>query len=854
MNISQFLLTNALDTIWSNPQGDDNVVVKTNKLTTNVGAVGTVYLPFGNIQLPPTGRLYMLVELGAIPANDLGIQTTPFNWTPLRTISTTYNTLILGFSRGRLFSLENSYILFDTNGNVLIAIDYSTNASVLGLEDDIYFRFYTNIFYNGNVPTTVQQLKTGTYINSISTQTDYIGFVATVNSLISESTVGPLIFKNGIYLPAGMPSYTTLLNNDIFDYIYDPFMVDLTTFNLQDMPSFQSTLDSSNKLIASLDTEANNVYVADMEFYITGVNSSGIRVGAYYPRLNPNYVRMLTYKDWSIDSALINARLNELENYPDINQTLTNVQVYVFRRNNNQIDAAILDSNYIPDLMNLPTTVRKQAISGINSTLPIWQAANLEGCPYNTWISTNTGYVDTVSLYGVYSRYAAIAAIERVRLLPGNTNWSLPANSGSSGGYLLTYGADGFGINMINYTAGNDLSQVTYTNGLGVETFYPALGATDPLDIIVWGGVTTPTAVTPGYGVFCYYMKNSVLTYAVYNVDYTITETPTNTTITWSSNIQQYERFVRTANTYIYFTSSFTHTDFENGIDIYGGREKVNDVGMGVLAVWLNGGYLIEGLDYTVYNGKAYLVSRPFYWTDPATITIIYAGLPDSSLQHVPQTNWGWVKYGKILNDGKYDLLMYRNKSIYINGAIIPLNEVSEKELYVDETNVAPPAPYIDGSPYAIVNTVQYTSNSDLDTLTPTDVAEKIQDNAVSAYLSTLYPQPINNGIVVIPQKYQLVSPLMDILIKEILNGTITIIDGMSYTNDVILSMVAPYMYLLNVDPSVLNMDLNFVDINPTWSVGTTDVSIAQYGFLAHVNTLILNNNVVGMNLYLNVV
>ena len=849
MNIIDYLFTAAVNTVWSNPHADSNVVFKTNKLTTQIGAIGTVYLPFGDAELPTTGKRYMLVELGDISAEMIGLQTPLYGWVTLQSVVNTYQTLILGFSQGRKISLKGSYIQILPSGNILFAIDYEYNLRVINLNDSFYLRLYTNAFYVGNNPTNLQQLTTDAYLHTADSLATYINFIATINTLFETTSVAPLIFKNGLFLPDGLLPQATLQIGDLIDYISDPFIKNIDVVSLIGLESFYSEIDSTNKIIVSMDSRAENIYVDDTECYVSGVLTNGTRVGAYFPRIAPATIRALTYKDLAINSLQMDARVLELEQFIDINQPLSDIKVHLFRRNTKQYRPTIFDSSYLPDLLALETPVRKQVLTGINSTFPLWEAANLENCPFNVWQGLLSNQLSLAALTDVFSRYGAVALYERVRQLPNNVKWSLPEIAGSNGGILLGHGNAGIGLTKQTFSA-MDHTNETYENGFGYEIFYPNPNLTKALDKVIAFGDMAPTSVITGFGIFCYYVENAQLVYALHNVDYTLETVGNNTLITWRQALINSTRYVRTTQDVVMFTKTITITDIVSGIDVYNGRAKSHEIGMGILSIWYNGRYLIEGLDYILYQAKIYLISKTLYWTDVATLDVVYSGLPDTSLQHIPQNNWGWIKYGKLLNDGKYDLLMYRNRLFYVDGRAIPFSDLHNKEMYTDVTLTTNPIPFVDGNPYAITNTVQISRSDLLDVLVDSSDAEAIRDAELTVYLSNLDPQPVTTGIIVLPRLYRLVSPFMNAVIAAVINNTIPVLTT-AYTDDEIVALVSPFNYLLHVDPCLLNIDSNFSQVSPMWDDAGATVRVNQFSFLSRVNSILLKNQVQGLHLYL---
>jgi hypothetical protein len=196
---------------------------------------------------------------------------------------------------------------------------------------------------------------------------------------------------------------------------------------------------------------------------------------------------------------------------------------------------------------------------------------------------------------------------------------------------------------------------------------------------------------------------------------------------------------------------------------------------------------------------------------------------------------------------------MYRNNFIYIAGRAVPYSEVLEAEGYVDKLNLVPHNQFIDGSPYAIIKAVQFTRNQELDTIVPSNDSEEYYDKIISELLSTVYPQHIETGHVIIASKYDLVSPLLDALVIDIL-ANILVADKQQYSDALIFSMIAPYAHLIKVDPSLMNHELEYVEIHPRWDREIASLSTTQYTFISRVNELVLKNQVLGLPKYFTII
>lgn len=854
MSLLNYVKNFALNYTWSDPNGAMNVIIKANKLSSISGNIASVPLPYTEVYLPNQNRLFFLLELGKVDPAFLELDPPPYNWTSINSFINNTQTMLIGFCQGRFITIEGSYIRFTDNGNCYIAIDYVYNSKIILLNDSIYIRFYTNPLYNGTLFNSNTAILTNSFINISNNISNYLTFCNYVNNLTSTTNIDLLIFKNGLYLPSGLPSYNSLQIGDILEYLLDPLLINITTGTIANLPIYNSTLDSANKLIVSSNLLENEVYVSDIEVFIFGYKQDGTSIGAYFPRLSPEFIRMLTFKDWGIHADNLANRLLELQNFTDVNQTLTNIKVSVYRRNNGKTKRLLQDSSYIPDLMNLPATVRTQILTGVNSNATIWNAATLEASAFNNWIGLDTSVVETASFNNILSRYSAISLYDNVQLLPNSADWSLSQIGNGLGGILQSYGTNGYGVVFTTYLV-STISSTTFQNGRGYEMYFPVSDLTSSLDRVIAAGNTSNTTIQTDFGIFCYYLNGSTLEVAEYGPNYTIVDNGDGTSIViWNSNVTSYQRFIRSSRSSVIFTISLSQSQIYVGFDIYNGRAKSYDVGMENCYIWANGIYLTEGLDYTIINGLCYITSKINAWSDPITITVIYTGLPNNSLSHTPSGQWGWVQHGIILSDGKYDLLANRNYLFFVAGRAVLLEELHVKENYLDVNNITNVIPFVDGQPFAIVPKAQFSSDVILNTICSTLTYDQAIDTNLSAFLSTVNPIPQNTSFVTIATKYVLVSTLINKLIDDIVNGIYIVTEPSGYYGPEITAIETQYATYLSVDPCTKSMDLNYVEIIPRWTTGTVNLTVAQFNLILAVNSILLGNQVSGLNLYVNVI
>ena len=842
MILADELVTGLTSRVWYNSQLDENALFKSIMVSSNRGAIGTINFTWDSYTLPDNNNRYLLLSLGVVPFAKMGLSTIGKGWVSTATLID-LNTFFICFALGRRFNTAQSFVQVTERNEVLIALEYFSNSFISTLNPrDLFVRFYSNIFFSLPPDRIGTGIKVLTYITGINSL-DYLSFVRSFSDYTKC-----LIFRNGLLCPSGFPTFNQLNKGDIIESIYDPSITESFTQLVTDLPLYFSTLDNVNKLIFSFDEVTDNQFVADTEFFIIGTKSNGDTVGAYYPRAELWYIRPLTYKDYGLNSHLLQNTANTLSQFSDVGE-LTNLSVKVIRRTSGLVRYSVNGANYINDLMNLPVHIRQQCLTGVNANLPLWQASTLETCTYNKFIQHLTTLSSYSDYYGTFSRKEAIEYLEYPTKL-STGNWEFPL-IGQTTGQFVTF--DSTGKTPTISTVSRLTQQMGYPSGN--EPFYlPFTESVSQLDIQIPLNDTSVTVVPNLYEFLAIYENSNGLNVATRGIDYTVYDDGilNTSTITWSNTMHGYNRYIFSCTKGIAFTHQFTVVDAMNGIDVYNENPPTIEIGLGSLLVWCNGDYLVYGLDYILYNTKIYLSSKRRTWTDSFTLTVLYVGVPDVSLTYQDSTIFGFTKYNSVLIDGKYDLIAFRDKMIVVDGAFYTLNQILEKENYQDirHTTIVP---FGNGLPYAIIDRPQFSRNDILNLLTKTKAAENEDDLTISAFITALDPQPIPTSIIVIPRYYEVVSVMMNKLIHDIVTFTLTGITKSSYTEDEIYQILIPYLWMRHIDLTQFNLDSNYVIFSPSWDVGPFTVSLAEFNFLTAVNSLVLFNKVQRLDTYLTI-
>ena len=862
MFLADFFFQLAKDRVWANQHADRHAIFELKKLSSFTGVKQWLNLPFLKTHLPDwpattNNKTYIVYEVGGYDKDTIGIDNSLANWKSLSELIVTSRMFAIAFIGNRLFNLSKTYVRTTEDGTLIMAVEREGNRERLKEQLPVYLRLYSNVETLTEVVNVYQyQNVTINKLTDVNPASTYSTFLADYFTLSANNTA--FIFLNGMLLGdavsnvAGMPAYNSLPANSIFEIIIDPEITNFITINKSDFTEFYSTVDSVQKYIACSPEDSNNMYCDDLEFFVSGIgNSPTMRVGLYMPRLSDFYIRQLTFKDWTFSKAEWNRIETEIAKQAGF--SVSNFQLHVVVRNSGNQIQYIQDSNRIPDIMNLPVHIRKLCFTNNDSTMDIWKAANLEACPFNHWLGLKESELVEDSFHNVFSSYGAVRVAEGVTKDIESDDWHLPLIVQNNGGNLLRF-PNGLKQYVDDVISPSAVGGEIYADGNGTEIFLPNVDNTGNLDLLVPIGTAT-TTVLQGFGIFCYYFNHVSLQYAVYEQDYTYSDVGGDTIIEWLPHMLEFTRYVRTANKFVHWKGNVSSVTIDEGIDIYNGRAKINEIGMGKLMVWFKGRYMIEELDYIVQFGKIHLTSKHEWQTDPGgnTFEILYFGLPNNSLTHTSNDEYGFLARGKLSYDNRYDLYVNRHRLIVASGRAIPPNEIFGEEQYEEINNGSLDTEiYKDGLPWTAVNLPSLLRIEELEIYSTPILHDRIVDMQIETFLSSIYPQAVDNSPILISSRYDLYSPFLNKLVQDIVDSFISI-PNTSLTDEQIDAIVDPYKHLIAICPSQRDLDFRFIDVHPVRSLDPVAVTLAQYWFINRVNQLYLNNRVLYINRYLQI-
>lgn len=266
---------------------------------------------------------------------------------------------------------------------------------------------------------------------------------------------------------------------------------------------------------------------------------------------------------------------------------------------------------------------------------------------------------------------------------------------------------------------------------------------------------------------------------------------------------------------------------------------------LGELDIFLNNRSLVEDIDYIVNFPRVVIINKEYLTADPNTtnqsIHVRFTGLPDNNLNYKKPEDTGFIQYGFLSNNNKYNLRDDRVIRVIANGYLLKRNTLE----YVENNPNSQLVNTLNGRPYSIrdmVIPINSYINQDSYEFRSQSI---IIDNVVNNYLTEKLPQKPEPLPTVIQSRYQVYSPFITYIINSILNNEITDQHLSQILNDTdILTYCKKFEYLLKYDlcSNNFNVNTNFIIIHPTNIFNTISLNPQQYEFVSNVVRLYCNN------------
>lgn len=845
-----YLLNHAYKNAWCSPRQDLQAILQPARISPPLGIKGTTPHMWGSLDLPTAKDQFHLYQIGQIHPSLLGLFPQPKVWMKLSEMMGAENLMAdVYVADGRQLPRIETWLLLTESRDVLLAVKDQPRIASLKTEP-LYMRLYSNSYFASDRADAVvnkiecQGMRVGDPNQSLLFQRDY----HTSRARQGYTT----LFVNGVYVHDFIPSL--LKAGDIVEYVYDSTVKAIVDLKIADLDTFDSILDSKRKyLIHYAAAQVNGPmidYRDDIDLYLLNLgqqNGSPVWDGAYYHKNQNDAFRMVTHRDYAIAVPYVNGYLLSRPTWTDVQQLTIRMVI----RHSGWQRPLINEHHRIKELYKLQEDDRVQAMLGIDSSVIVWQAAELENSYYAKLMDAMHDGV-TPSIVQAGYGYNAISKLVAdsplpVQVVNGRRQVSLPyalqANS-----TIYEYDTDGKLLEFHYHTLG---AEYTPFNPL-TQLIEGIMGRGSYTLSTVFGQANVELDPEANYRYYIAPISSGEVQHDQW-ADVTGDATKymvIGTTATWLVDTNLYAVAVKSDRDFLAYDLTLAPNNglLKFSIDAEatypnGAAQGVMYIPFGNLDLWLNGRALIEGLDYhiawpqVIIVNKAYLVPG-----DTQKLHVRATGFCKSDMTMPEPKEVGFIRYQQLSRNTRFDVRDDKVLRIVADGRTFHRSVLS----FVEDNSGVLITAAANGKPYVIEEPV-IPLRGLVDGETPYTLRDKsvVVDQAISDYLSLRLPEPVQTSPDYIADKYAIYSPFASTVAHDLLNGIISMTDFKGQYSDMdVRDALASYTYLLDYDPTQKTVDSDHVAIHPTNLITEMVLDIYQYNFLARAIKTFLDDKV----------
>lgn len=576
-----------VDNIWASPKGDWQFPLSPMRMSGSDGFINFCKLAGTNITLPTGNETYHLFQVGRLNPELLKLLIGDGNWQSFANIINNQNVYAQTYTDyGMTLSLSDVYFRFDTNKamyiavrwNPLLDIDYSNLT-------DITIRFITASYVNNTIPSLLNQ-----YAAWSGTVTDDLD-ITNIQQFAAQYPGSNLLFYANGYLS----DLNAIGINDQVDVIFDPLYKQLVSLRLNELPVFNSEMDSQRKFLFHVDpiNENDIDFINNIDFYLTAVDGNGNQTGLYIHRNNIRNVRNITFHDYSIMAYNVQNLLTYLP------LALSNYELYItafIRKSGFNNDGVIDTKERLLSLYDFPDSLLDSLLANLNAD-SLWNASNLEK---STTLQFMQSYLKDLNNYNTEEVGGYFSITQQVcpPLSATTPNW-LTIPPCYQNGFTACEFEDGL-LTGLSYNQEDGMYQlvnpaadhVEFTNGLPTTEYENVYSS--------WSGGNFTVPLNIEYRV---YGQDSTNAWNDITSLVASTQTANGTVLTYPTG---YNNIVVKNNNYQYVYSSAIPATLAN-ITVSLDDPYMASIPYAVVDVYLNGYLLVNQVDYILIGNTVYL-------------------------------------------------------------------------------------------------------------------------------------------------------------------------------------------------------------------------------------------------------
>lgn len=871
--MDKVLLGHVIDKIWCSPSQDNQFILAAKRITKDGGNCISTSVMTRRLQLPEPKKYYHVYSVGQVTPGLLGLLDRSNVWSTGTWVNLTDAVNALPVfcevytDKGVRIPLDHVYYQYTIDRAFVFVVEIKRNSN-LDIDynnDQLYFRLYSNAYYDAVESDSLQQ-NTRVFCKTVKNNADILEIQGIDTQWRSDYPGCVFSYVNGHLVHA--VSMITAKIGDYVETVLDASMKRVIDFPVSDLKVFTSLRDNKLKYLLHYPSAGSDFidYLDDIDVYLISKSVSGQYKGRLIHRNVKSILRMVTHRDYSLSTEHVSNIQHELENWlTENNYTVSDFYVRLYIRSSGLFKTLPFESNRISELYKLPDDKIVNALIGANATVPFWTAQNLENSAFVKLLDSKIHEL-TPELIEEGLGYNAIS-----KILADSPIYSDYAN-GQSEIFTLP---PGLSVNSTLYEYDrsgkllgwkhHDVGVIHIPDNPLCKFIEGVIGSGSKQPSVVFGMDDIPINTTYDYRVYMAYGTSDVQTTPWRDITGSNMYTVENGRLRWLTSDEDYILMVRSNDGFLAYDLELmpiSGTLYFTLSEESGNLHRAMPVPMGELDIWLNGHLLIRGLDYildfpnvTIIN-KTYLVQPAGSLKQKVTVRFTDFAQVDEDGDFLeyhldPVNDYGFIEHGVLSNNNRYDIREDKVITISVKGLLQKASDVifSEEHDGVSVVNA------LNGQPYQVKERFIPFLNSTRQKAEVLRVESAARDKVVSDYMSVFLPEPDRSAPSSIQQRHKLYSPFFSHLINDLASGLFNRDQiKVKLTDQVVTEICKPYEFLLKNDPlnEKLGIDYRFVLIHPHQLESTILLDVESYAFMKHVAKL-YGKNLISLSGHLNI-
>lgn len=837
---TDFLVDDAYRRVWCSPEQDRQKIVGPKRFSKRQGEIGNVKIGMRQYNMPTTGQWYHLFTIGDLLPEQVGMTTIVDKWVMVQGHCNATSLLIdLYIDKGLHIPSYRAYFLYTRTGQLILAILDSPKIAHFGLVQP-WIRWRSNAWFDGgNVPKNG-----GIEINGTTpkTEAEFYQFQALYRA--SKAKLGyTWAFVNGVRVKD--LNLTTLALGDYVEYVRDASVKEVLEIPVKDLKSFDSILDNRGKYLLPRPGLGSVIdYADDIDIYVLNYSLAAKYTGFYYNQNQPDAIRNVTHRDFSIAQMYLRKGIEEYWQW----SYLSDLRVEVIVRHSGWIRELADEAHRIKELFKLDEDERLKVMLTQVAGVDVWRAANLENSAYPALMRAEMGTITRQMVEDAYG-YNALS-----RLI-GDTPFKITVTDKWVAlpfgliGESTVYEYDQSGLmtgwyihdNSIEYPVRNTstryIEAYSGRGGIGLSTVYDTK--------------TVPLEEGVDYRFYICNIANGVSLNNWSDCTGDLTKySIANGVLSWGVDLKTHHVAVKNSKDFLSYSFDVNYRDDLLAFSVNVNEIKVGttpapgimDIPPGEFDLFMNQHGLVEGIDYYVEWPQVCVCAKQYMVDGPIQEFVVRGrGFTHKDMTRYLPKDYGFVKYGELSHNGRFNVRDDKVTRIEIGGRLYSRDEVGFTE---DGTTVS--VDVRNGTPYRLTHPIVPMQGLAVkDTYTLLAEAEAT-DQAVEDYLTMLLPEPVEElPDAIINGWYPVFSPFATKLIFDMLNGILPMDEFKDeYSKDWLKQRLIGYTWILPFDPTLKNVDTNYVIVHPHPENGVIELTVYQYRLLERAIDVFLGGGI----------